>query len=120
MYTHTRTRVCVGTTLYDAVAFKEVECRYLGHIDKLEKQVAFSLGSTMEHAPAHGRRRGDKSLGCYIGHDDWVRQQLCAKVMQKLAPLGRIDVMRDVDDVTVMCGTGARTTQRVRRLGGGL
>ena len=35
-----------GTSLYDAIAFKEVECRYLGHIDKLEKQVAFSLSST--------------------------------------------------------------------------
>jgi len=41
------------SVLYDAVAFKEVECRRLGHIDKLEKQVYFSLGSDMEHAPTH-------------------------------------------------------------------
>ena len=29
--------------------------RRLGHIDKLEKQVSFSLGSDMEHAPTQGQ-----------------------------------------------------------------
>ena len=109
------------------------KCRRLGHIDTLEKQVAFSLGSTMEHAPAltsrvpgsplhppgartahpdagpDGRLRGYKPLGCYLGDDDWVRQQLCAKAVQKLAPLDRIDVRR----VPHMLSVSSRALVRV-------